>query len=169
MAGIPYATQNLTKAPRMGCTRLMLLARSFALVLRFLLLMQKTLEAVYENRVLKPLEKLDLKEGTHFTLLLFDAIREQAQEGYRHLVARDHPRRRQLYVQRRNLTVGQLVASMRAYQLVPEQAAERYDLPLEAIQEALAYYQIHHELIGAEAEAYKCYLQEKGVALTSVA
>jgi predicted DNA-binding antitoxin AbrB/MazE fold protein len=134
-------------------------------MLRSLLLMQKTLEAVYEDGVLKPLEKLDLEEGTHFTVLLLEAVREHAQEGYRYLVARDHARRRQLYVQSRNLTVGQLISNMRADQLLPEQAAERYDLPFEAIQEALAYYQTHRELIDAEAEADKRYIQEKGYLL----
>lgn len=142
-----------------------LLAWPLTLVLRSSLSMQKTIEAVYEDGVLKPLEKLDLEEGTHFTLLLFEAVREHAQEGYRYLVARDHSRRRQLYIQGRNLTVGQLVSSMRADQLRPEQAAERYDLPFEAIQEALAYYQTHRELIDAEAEADKHDLQEKGYVL----
>jgi predicted DNA-binding antitoxin AbrB/MazE fold protein len=60
--------------------------------------MQKAVEAVYEDGVLKPLEKLDLEEGKHFTLLLFEAVREHPQEGYRHLVARAHSRRRQLSV-----------------------------------------------------------------------
>jgi uncharacterized protein (DUF433 family) len=115
--------------------------------------------------VLKPLEKLDLEEGTHFTVLLLEAVREHAQEGYRYLVAREHAWRRQLYIQGRNLTVGQLIANMRADQLLPEQAAERYDLPLEAIKEALAYYQTHRELIDAEAAADKRYLQEKGYSL----
>lgn len=131
----------------------------------FLPHMQKAVEAVYEDGVLKPLEKLDLEEGQHFTLLLFDAVREHPQEGYQHLVARDHSRRRQLYLKGRNLTVGQLVYSMRADHLPPEQAAERYDLPLEAIQEALEYYQAHREVIDAEAEAEKRYLQEKGYTL----
>lgn len=127
--------------------------------------MDKAVEAVYENGVLKPLEKLDLKEGTHLTLLLFERVKEYPQEGYRYLVARDHPWRRQLYLKGRNLTVGQLVYNMRADQLLPEQAAERYDLPLEAIQEALAYYQSHRELVEAEAEAEKQYLLEKGYRL----
>ncbi len=155
----------LTTISSSNIRRCSLLAQSLAPVLRFLLPMQKAVAAVYEDGVLKPLEKLDLEEGTHFTLLLFEAVREHSQEGYRHLVARDHSRRRQLYVQGRNLTVGQLVCSMRADQLLPEQAAERYALPLEAIQEALAYYQAHRELIDAEAEAEKRYLQEKGYSL----
>jgi uncharacterized protein (DUF433 family) len=56
---------------------------------------------------------------------------------------------------------------MRADPLLPEQAAERYDLPLEAIQEALGYYQSYHDLIDSEAEAEKLYLQEKGYPLES--
>jgi predicted DNA-binding antitoxin AbrB/MazE fold protein len=127
--------------------------------------MQKAVEAVYEDGVLKPLEKLDLEEGTHFTLLLLETVKEHSQEGYRHLVAKDHSRRHQLYVKGRNLTVGQLVYSMRADHLLPEHAAERYDLPLEAIQEALGYYQAHREVIDAEAEAEKRHLQEKGYTL----
>src|SRR5918996_5483963 len=127
--------------------------------------MQKTVEAIYEDGVIKPLEKLDLEEGRHLALLLLESVREYPQEGYRYLVARDHSWRRQLYLRGRNLTVGQLVYNMRADQLVAEQAAERYNLPVEAIQEALAYYQAHRELVDAEAEAEKRYLQEKGYTL----
>jgi predicted DNA-binding antitoxin AbrB/MazE fold protein len=46
--------------------------------------MQKAVEAVYENGVLKPLKKLDLKEGQHFTLLLFEVVSEHSQEEYQH-------------------------------------------------------------------------------------
>ena|ERR1700757_447003 len=127
--------------------------------------MDKTVEAVYEGGVLKPLEKLDLEEGAHLTLLLLEPVKENPQEGYRYLVARDHPWRHQLYLKGRNLTVGQLIYNMRADQLLSEQAAQRYDLPLEAIQEALDYYQSHRELIEAEAEAEKQYLLEKGYRL----
>lgn len=127
--------------------------------------MDKPVEALYENGVIKPLEKLDLEEGTHLTLLVLESVKEHSQEGYRYLVARDHPWRRQLYLRGRNLTVGQLVYNMRAEQLLPEQAAERYDLPLEAIREALSYYQSHRELVGSEAEAEKQYLLKKGYRL----
>jgi predicted DNA-binding antitoxin AbrB/MazE fold protein len=143
----------------------LLLAQSLEHMLGFSLPMQKAVEAIYEDGVLKPLEKLDLEEGKHFTLLLFEAVREQPQKGYRHLVARTPSRRRQLYLKGRNLTVGQLVYSMRADHLLPEQAAEQYDLPLEAIQEALGYYQAHREVIDAEAAAEKRYLQDKGYML----
>jgi predicted DNA-binding antitoxin AbrB/MazE fold protein len=127
--------------------------------------MDKAVEAVYENGVLKPLEKLNLEEGTHLTLLLLESVREYPQEGYKYLVARDHPWRRQLYIKGRNLTVGQLIYNMRADGLLPEHAAERYSLPLEAIEEALAYYQSHRELVEAEGEVEKHHLIEKGYKL----
>ena len=127
--------------------------------------MEKAVEAIYANGVLQPLEKLDLQEGTHLTLLLLDPITEDPCAGYRYLVAREHPWRRQPYLRGRNLTVGQLVYNMRADHLSPDEAARRYDLPLEAIQETVAYYQDHRELIESEAEAEKQYLQEKGYRL----
>ncbi len=127
--------------------------------------MQRAVEAVYENGVLKPLERLDLEEGRHLALLVLDTVPEVPQENYRHLVTRDHAWRHQLYLKGRNLTVGQLVSNMRAEQLSPEQASERYDLPMEAIAEALAYYRSHRELIDAEADAEKQYLHEKGYQL----
>jgi uncharacterized protein (DUF433 family) len=123
--------------------------------------MQKAVEAVYENGVIKPLERLDLEEGRRLSLLLLETVQEYPQEGHCYLVARDHAWRHQLYLKGRNLTVGQLVSSIRADQLPPEQAAERYDLPVEAVAEALAYYQSHRELIDAEAEAEKRYLQAR--------
>jgi predicted DNA-binding antitoxin AbrB/MazE fold protein/uncharacterized protein (DUF433 family) len=127
--------------------------------------MQKLIEAVYEDGVIKPLAKLEVEEGRHVTLLLLEALEESSEEGYHHLVARRHTWRRQLYLKGRNLTVGQLVYNMRADQLLPEQAADRYDFPIEAIQEALAYYNSHRELVAAEAEAEKRYLREKGYRL----
>jgi uncharacterized protein (DUF433 family) len=127
--------------------------------------MQKAVEAVYENGVMKPLERFALEEGRHLVLLLLEAVQEYPQEGYCYLVARNHAWRQQLYLKGRNLTVGQLVSNMRADQLLPEQAAERYDLPVKAITEASAYYHSHRELIEAEADAEKRYLQEKGYRL----
>ncbi|HEY8283516.1 MAG TPA: hypothetical protein VIJ28_03940 [Chloroflexota bacterium] len=47
---------------------------------------------------------------------------------YRHLEERSHPWRRQLWLRGRNMTVGQLVATMRANHLAPEQAAIDLDL-----------------------------------------
>ncbi len=73
--------------------------------------------------------------------------------GYhRYLVERPHPWRRQLYLKGRNMTVGQLVATMRANHLSPEEAAEDMDLPLEQVREALAYYDLHRDLVDMELQ-----------------
>ena len=67
------------------------------------------------------------------------------------LVARPHAWRRQLSIKGRNMTVGQLVSTIRANRYSPEQASEELELPLAAINEALAYDAENHELIEMEA------------------
>lgn len=52
---------------------------------------------------------------------------------------------------------------MRANQLSVEQAAEDMDLPVKQVMEALAYYQIHRDLIESEMEEEKQYLLSQGV------
>lgn len=71
-------------------------------------------------------------------------------EHHRYLVARPHPWRRQLYLKGRNITVGQLAATIKANHLSPEEAAEDMDLPLEQVCEALAYYDLHRDLVDME-------------------
>lgn len=71
-------------------------------------------------------------------------------DDYRYLVARPHPWRRQLYLKGRNMTVGQVVATMQANALSPEEAAEDMDLPVAQVREALIYYDLHHDLVDLE-------------------
>ena len=87
---------------------------------------------------------------------------ETEQPVYEYLEARPHPWRRQLYLRGRNITVGQLVATMNANKLSPEEAAEDMDLPLAQVQEALAYYEAHSDLVNSELREEKRYLQAKG-------
>jgi uncharacterized protein (DUF433 family) len=84
---------------------------------------------------------------------------------YRFLVARPHPWRRQLWLKGRNMTVGQLVATVHAEEMTPEEAAERLDLPLEQVREAMAYYEVERDLVDAEFREEKRRLQERGYAL----
>jgi uncharacterized protein (DUF433 family) len=69
---------------------------------------------------------------------------------YRYLVARPHSWRRQLYLKGRNMTVGQVIATMQANTLSPEEAAEDMDLPVAQVREALAYYDLHRDLVDLE-------------------
>jgi len=87
---------------------------------------------------------------------------EHAASGYSHLVERPQSWRRQLYLQGRNMSVGQLVATMRANGLSAQEEAADLHIPIAHIQEALSYYELHHDLIDAELREDRRYLQEKG-------
>jgi uncharacterized protein (DUF433 family) len=60
------------------------------------------------------------------------------------------------------MTVGQLVATMRANNLSPSTAAVDLDLPLEQIEEALAYYAANRSLVDAELREDRIRLRAKG-------
>jgi uncharacterized protein (DUF433 family) len=59
---------------------------------------------------------------------------------------------RQWGVKGRNMTVWNLVAPIVVRDVAPEEMARRFDLPLGAVQEALAYYYANKEWIDAEIE-----------------
>ena len=71
--------------------------------------------------------------------------------AYRWLVAVPHSWRRQLVIKGRRLTAGQLVDVMRANGLSPEAVATEFDVPLEAVREAIDYCERHGDLVAAEA------------------
>ena len=82
-----------------------------------------------------------------------------------YLIARPHPWRRQLSIKGRNMTVGQLVRTIRANRMTPEEASDRLELPLPAVNEALAYYAENQGLIELEATEERRYLAERGFPL----
>ncbi len=81
---------------------------------------------------------------------------------YQYLVARPHPWRRQLSLKGRNMTVGQLISTIQANHLTPDEAADDLELPLEQVREALAYYELHRDLVEAEAREQVARLAAKG-------
>src|SRR5262249_11988995 len=89
----------------------------------------------------------------------------RAEPRWRFLVARPHPWRRQLSIKGRNMTVGQMMSTIRANQYSPEQASENLELPIEAIHEALAYYEDNRELIALEAAEERRLARERGIPL----
>ena len=82
---------------------------------------------------------------------------------YQYLVTRPEKGRRQAYLKGRNLTVGQLIYTMRANDLSAEEAAADLNLPVAQVHEAQAYYQVHHDLVEADAEEEKRLLFSQGV------
>ena len=71
-------------------------------------------------------------------------------QTYCYLEARPHKWKKQLWIKGRNMTVWNLVASMRTNRDTPEIAAKCFRLPIEAIQEALDYYEQNKDLIHTE-------------------
>jgi len=110
-----------------------------------------------------------LNQLERFKELSMPAVEPMRFKHYRYLVARPEKGRSQLYLKGRNITVGQLIYKMRANQLSAEDAAQDMDLPLEQVMEAMAYYEIHRDLIEVEAEEDKRHLLLRGVALEPVA
>ncbi len=84
---------------------------------------------------------------------------------WQYLIGRPHRWRRQLSIKGRNMTVGQLVSTVRANRYIPEQASEELELPLAAIYEALAYYAEHRDLIEMEASEERRRVAERGYLL----
>lgn len=82
-------------------------------------------------------------------------------EDYRYLVARPHPWRRQLCLKGRNMTVGQVITTMQANALSPEEAAEDMELPLAQVREALVYYDLHRDLVDLELREEVSRVQER--------
>jgi hypothetical protein len=70
---------------------------------------------------------------------------------YKYLVARPDKWKKQLYIKGRGcLTARHIVGTMMSNNLTPEQTAERYRLPVEAVLESLEYYQENKALVDAE-------------------
>jgi len=104
-----------------------------------------------------------LAQLERFRELSVPAVQPIIFEHYRYLVAKPDKWRKQLYLKGRNMTVGQLVYSMRANNLNAEEAAADMDLPVEQVREAQVYYEVHRDLIEREADEEKQYLLTGGV------
>src|SRR5262249_15266931 len=88
-----------------------------------------------------------------------------AERPWQHLVRRPGSWRKQLSLKARNMTVGQLVSTVRANRLTMEEVSTNLDLPCEVIKEALEYYEANRHLIEEEAAAERKWLAERGYPL----
>ncbi len=88
-----------------------------------------------------------------------DGPTETPVEPWKHLVIREHPWRKQLFLKGRNMTVRQLVGTVRASGFTEEEAAKDLHLPVEAVREALRYFDENPEVIALDA-AYEQYLRK---------
>ena len=122
-------------------------------------------EELLAGRKVVSVETDALAQLERFKELCVPAVQPVIFEHYRYLVAKPDKWRKQLYLKGRNMTVGQLVYSMRANNLSAEEAAADLDLPVEQVREAQAYYEINRDLIEREADEEKQSLLAEGVPL----
>ncbi len=89
-----------------------------------------------------------------------DAPLEMPVEPWKHLVARKHPWRKQLYLKGRNMTVRQLLSTVIPNRFTDEQAAADLELPVEAIREALTYAEKNAALLDYETAYERLRLEQ---------
>jgi len=90
--------------------------------------------------------------GGELTRLLIPDLEPVLRERWMYLVARPHPWRRQLYVKGRKLLASTVWADKCANGMSVEEAAENWDLPVEAVLEITRYCESHLALLRMEAE-----------------
>lgn len=99
------------------------------------------------------------------TRLMIPELESSAKTGYRYLVERPHRWRRQLYVKGRRLLAFNVWMDMLVNNQTKEQAAEDWDLPMEAVDEIVDYCEQNRALLEMEADEERSRLLAKGVVL----
>lgn len=87
------------------------------------------------------------------------------QTEWKYLEKRPHPWRKQLYLKGRRLKAFDLWANMIANDMTPEEVADNWDVPLEAVRESIQYCETYQDLLKQEAETERRHLEERGIPL----
>jgi hypothetical protein len=103
------------------------------------------------------------RPGEGLTRLLIPGIEKPKSKKWMFLVEHDHPWRRQLYVKGRKLQASAVWSGIKTNNLSEEDAADNWDLPVEAIREILEYCEANQALLKMEAAEELRLLGEKGV------
>jgi uncharacterized protein (DUF433 family) len=104
---------------------------------------------------------LQLPDGTTERLLIPEL--EPAAPEWKWLNDRAHAWRRQKYLKGRRLRASTVWRSMLTNEMTVEEAAADWDLPVEAVREALSWCEADRELIAAEAAEDQRAARESGV------
>jgi uncharacterized protein (DUF433 family) len=111
-----------------------------------------------------------LSKGDRLDLIaaLVQSLQNQVEvDGWRYLAKRNHPWRKQLYVKGQKLLTSTIWQDMITNGMSVEEAADNWNLPLEAIDEIVRYCESHQDLLRLEADEEHYRLVEKGVSFES--
>jgi uncharacterized protein (DUF433 family) len=111
-----------------------------------------------------------LSKGDRLDLIaaLVQSLQNQVEvDGWQYLAKRNHPWRKQLYVKGQKLLTSTIWQDMITNGMSVEEAADNWNLPLEAIDEIVRYCESHQDLLRLEADEEHYRLVEKGVSFES--
>ena len=90
---------------------------------------------------------------------------QSSQTEWQYLEQRPDSWRKQLYLKGRRLRASNVWTDMIVNEMTPEEAADNWDLPLEAIKESIEYCETHQDLLKQEALIERRHLEERGIPL----
>lgn len=107
------------------------------------------------------------RDSMHTTRLLIPDLEVATPPQWSWLVSRPHPWRKQLWVKGRKLLASTVWIEAIANNLDESEAADNWDLPLEAIKEIYEYCDANRKLIQAEADEERQRMTTAGQAKTA--
>lgn len=90
---------------------------------------------------------------------------QSSQTEWQYLEQRPHSWRKQLYLKGKRLRASIIWTDMVVNEMTLEEAADNWDLSLEAIKESIEYCETHQDLLKQEAEIERRHLEERGIPL----
>jgi hypothetical protein len=99
--------------------------------------------------------------------LNLSGIQKPTMPKWLYLVAQAHPWKKQLFVKGRKLPAAAVWTGMLANDLSVQEAAENWDLPVDAVEEILEYCQTNKVLLEMEAQEELRILEEKGIGIVA--
>jgi hypothetical protein len=101
--------------------------------------------------------RVENEDAERLAAILQLAHNEVEVDDWQYLAKRNHPWRKQLYVKGQKLLASTIWQDMIANKMSVEEAADNWDLPLDAIDEVVRYCESYKDLLKLEAEkeAYK--------------
>ena len=107
-----------------------------------------------------------LSKGDRLDLIaaLVQSLQNQVEiDDWQYLAKRNHAWRKQLYVKGQKLLASTIWQDMTANEMSVEDAADNWNLPLDAIDEVVRYCESHQDLLKLEVDEERYHLVEKGV------
>ncbi len=117
----------------------------------------------------------ECKQGNKFYIgsegelrrMLMIGIETPNLQRWKYLVEHSHPWKKQLFIKGRKLTAAAVWSAILVNKLSYEQAADNWDLPVDAIAEIMTYCEENEKFLEMEAGEEERLLNEKGLSIES--